>query len=46
MNALTDALIFFSVAMLIGRTVALGARARQASARRTAAGAPLSAQVR
>jgi len=44
--ALTAALIFFSVAMLVGRTAALGARARQASARRTAAPAPLSAPVR
>jgi len=30
-DALTDALIFFSVAMLIGRTAALGARVRQAA---------------
>ena len=44
--ALTAALIFFSVAMLVGRTAALGARARQASARRTAAPAPLTATVR
>ena len=32
-NALTDCLIFFSVAMLLGRTVALGARARIARSR-------------
>ena len=44
--ALTAALIGFSVAMLVGRTVALGARARLASARRTAAPAPLPVSVR
>jgi len=44
--ALTAALIFFSVATLVGRTAALGARARQASARRTAAPARLAATVR
>ncbi len=36
-DALTDALIFFSVAMLIGRTGALAARVRQLRAR---SGAP------
>jgi hypothetical protein len=44
--ALTAALIFFSVAMTVGRTAALGARARQASARRTAAPAPVSVLAR
>jgi F0F1-type ATP synthase membrane subunit c/vacuolar-type H+-ATPase subunit K len=44
--ALTAALIFFSVAMLVGRTAALGARARRASARRTAAPARLAATIR
>jgi hypothetical protein len=48
-DALTDALIFFSVAMLIGRTAALGARVRQAAsaARRVATvSRPLPATVR
>jgi hypothetical protein len=46
-NGLTAALIFFSVAMLLGRTGALAARTRQVSARRTAqASVPLSAPVR
>jgi hypothetical protein len=45
-DALTDGLIFFSVAMLIGRTGALTARVRQLRARPTSARSPLSAAVR
>jgi hypothetical protein len=48
-DALTDALIFFSVAMLVGRTGALAARVRQLGGRRAASSrdhAPLSAPVR
>jgi len=46
-DALTAALIFFSVAMLLGRTGALALRARRVSARAdVTAGAPLSAPVR
>jgi hypothetical protein len=46
-DALTAALIFFSVAMLLGRTGALALRARRVSARADVkAGAPLSAPVR
>lgn len=41
-NGLTAALIFFSVAMILGRTTALAVRARQVTARRTA---PVSAPV-
>ena len=46
-DALTAALIFFSVAMLLGRTGALALRARRVSAgANVQAGAPLSAPVR
>jgi len=46
-DALTAALIFFSVAMLLGRTGALALRARRVSARAdVTAGVPLSAPVR
>ena len=45
-DALTAALIFFSVAMTVGRTAAIGIRVRQASARRTAARTAVPAAVR
>ena len=46
-DALTAAIIFFSVAMLLGRTGALSLRARRLGARRPAtASAPLSESVR
>jgi hypothetical protein len=45
-DALTAAIIFFSVAMLLGRTGALALRARQLGAGQSAAGAPVSAPVR
>jgi hypothetical protein len=45
-DALTDAIIFFSVAMTVGRTAAIAARVRQASARRTAARTAVPASAR
>jgi hypothetical protein len=45
-DALTAAIIFFSVAMLLGRTGALAFRSRRLSARQPAASAPLGAPVR
>ena len=45
-DALTAAIIFFSVAMLIGRTGALALRARQLGTRRPAVRTPASASAR
>jgi hypothetical protein len=45
-DALTAALIFFSVAMTVGRTAAIGVRVRQASTRRTADRTAVPAAVR
>jgi hypothetical protein len=45
-DAMTAGLIFFSVAMIVGRTAAIGVRVHQASTRRTAARTAVPAAVR